>query len=103
MTRHFRVSLTAKAEEDLIAIWLAIAIDSPQNADRLLDRLNDWIDTLADFPERGTERPAIGKGIRLLIEGRYLILYRIERISVLVARVVHGARDLIDLVVDGDP
>ncbi len=102
MIRQFRVSLTAKAEEDLIAIWLSIANDSPQNADRFLDRLNDRIDSLADFPERGTERPDLGRGIRLLIEGRYLILYQIERTSVLVARVVYGARDLVDLVFDGD-
>ncbi len=98
MIRQFRVSLTAWAEEDLIAIWLAIAADSPQNADRLLDRLNNRIDTLPEFPERGTERPAIGKKFRLLIEGNYLILYRIERASMLVARIVHSARDLIDLV-----
>lgn len=97
MTR-FRVKLTARAEDDLLDIWLAIAQDSPASADRFLDVLNERIDSLADFPERGVLRPEIGKGIRILIEGNYLILYGMRLGGVEVVRVVHGARELRNLL-----
>ena len=98
--KAFRVRLAARAEEDLIDIWFAIAQDSPANADRFLDVLNDRIGSLADFPERGAARPEIGKGVRILVEGNHLILYRASATGVEVMRVVHGARELRDLLRD---
>ncbi|MGH6854275.1 MAG: type II toxin-antitoxin system RelE/ParE family toxin [Aestuariivirga sp.] len=98
--KRFRVRLSARAEEDLIDIWFAIAADSPANADRFLDRLNERIDSLADFPERGASRPEIGKGVRFLVEGNHLILYRAQVAGVEAVRIVHGARELRDLVQD---
>lgn len=98
MTENFRVKLSARAEEDLIDIWLAIAGDNPRNADRFLDRLNTRIDALADHPGRGVPRPQLGTGIRMLVEGNYLILYRVKAVEVLIARAVHGARDLGELI-----
>jgi toxin ParE1/3/4 len=100
MTGGFRVRLSDRAEEDLIDIWLRIARDSPRNADRFLDVLNGRIDSLADYPGRGVPRPELGKGIRMLVEGNYLILYRVEAKAVLIARVVHGGRDLRELIVE---
>ena len=96
----FRVRLSARAEEDLIDIWLAIAQDSPINADRYLDVLNARMDTLADFPDRGTARPEIGRGVRILTEGNYLIFYRADPSEVFVMRVVHGARELREIKMD---
>ncbi len=93
MTR-LSVKLTARAEDDIIDIWFSIAQDSLINADRFVDALNERIGALSDYPERGAARPEIGKGVRLLVEGNYLILYRIKPPGVEIVRVVHGARDL---------
>lgn len=92
--KRWRVSLTARAERDLIDIWLAIAEDSPVNADRFIDRLSERIDGLADFPDRGALRRDIAAGLRMLVEGNYLILYRVKNNSVEVKRIVHGARQI---------
>ncbi len=100
---HFRVKLTARAEEDLIGIWFSIAVDSPVNADRFLDVLNKRIDTLSDYPDRRTARSGIGKGVRILIEGNFLILYLTNPPNVEIVRVVHGARDLRDILGIEDP
>ncbi len=98
--KNFRVRLTAQAESDLIDIWLAIAGDSPFNADRFLDRLNRRIDSLVNHPGRGAPRPEIGKDVRILIEGNFLIVYRVTAEEAEIVRVVHGARDLDDLFGD---
>ena len=97
---HFRVRLTARAEEDLIDIWVSIAGDNPVNADRFLDVLNERIDTLSDYPDRGAARPEIGKGLRILVEGNYLILYRTNPPDVEIVRVIHGARNLHGILKD---
>jgi plasmid stabilization system protein ParE len=34
------------------------------------------------------------KGIRMLVEGSYLIFYTIDGANVTIARVLHGARDI---------
>ncbi len=56
---------------------------------------------LADFPERGTPRPELGRGARSLVVGRYLILYRVGPDSVDILRIVHGAREL-GALLEGD-
>ncbi len=39
-----------EAQNDLDEIWWFIAQDSPDNADKFLDRIQDSCLTLADFP-----------------------------------------------------
>jgi toxin ParE1/3/4 len=95
--RHWRVKLSARAERDLIDIWFAVAIDSPANADRFIDKLSERVDGLADFPDRGVLRQEVAAGLRMLIEGNYLILYRVKSDVVEVMRIVHGARQIENL------
>lgn len=47
---------------------------------------------LADFRESGLARPEIGAGARSVAIGNYLVLYRVERDSVDILRVIPGAR-----------
>lgn len=86
------------AEDDLIDIWCSIAIDSPRSADKVLDGISSRILRLADFPDLGPARADIAEGMRVLVEGSYLILYRYDGRSVEIVRVVHGARDLGELL-----
>lgn len=85
------------AKADLIAIWNYVAAESPRAADRLLDEIDRQISRLGDFPEIGARRDEIAPDARVLVSGRYLILYRVEAGVVEIIRVVHGARDLSDL------
>ena len=48
-----RFTRRAQAEEDLIDIWSYIAEDSPQAADRLLDKIDEACARLADHPRLG--------------------------------------------------
>jgi toxin ParE1/3/4 len=93
-----RVWRHPKAHDDLLEIWLYIARDTVTAADRLLDRIESRCARLADFPEIGPTREDIGRGVRVLTVGNYLVLYRASRDRVDIVRVVHGARDLRDFL-----
>lgn len=87
-----RVARSARADEDLIEIWLWIARDDPAAADRLLDAMEARFEQLARHPFSGPARPDIAPGLRHLVAGAYLILYRVEDENVFVVRVLHGRR-----------
>lgn len=85
---------TARADEDLIAIWTWIAADSPAAADRVLDAIEcRWLQ-LSRHPNSGMAREDIGPGIRHLVVGSYLTLYRRTAGQIEIIRVLHGRRDV---------
>lgn len=88
---------TAQAEQDLIDLWLYIAQDNPDAADRMLDELESKFQLLAEQPYLGPARPEIAQEMRLFPVGSYLILYREVTGGVEIVRVVHGARKWMDL------
>ena len=88
---------TAQAEEDLINLWLYIAQDNPDAADRLLNEIEDKCVLLAANPQLGPARPDNAPDCRSFPVGRYLILYRPIPDGIEVVRVVHGSRRLEDL------
>jgi toxin ParE1/3/4 len=49
--------------------------------------------SLLDFPDRGAPRSELGEGLRMLVEGKYLIFYRVVESEVAVVRVLHGSQD----------
>ncbi|MBZ9994535.1 type II toxin-antitoxin system RelE/ParE family toxin [Mesorhizobium sp. BH1-1-4] len=84
----------ARAEEDLVAIWLHIARDNEIAADRLLDRFEvRWLQ-LAAYPFSGAPREDIAPGIRHLVVGEYLTLYRVSADAIEILRVLHGRRNI---------
>lgn len=85
---------TAHAEEDLIAIWLYVAQDSGAAADRLLDRIEARWQQVATYPFSGAPREDIATGIRHLIVGEYLTLYRVREEAIEIVRVLHGRRKI---------
>lgn len=70
-----------------------IAADNEPAADRLMDRFFDQFERAACFPEMGVARPEIAPSARLLVEGRYVILYEPTPEGVLIVAIVHGMRD----------
>lgn len=92
-----RVVYTRAAREDLIDIWTHVAKDDPVAADRVLDRLDEAASNLIQNPEMGPARDDIRPGLRYLVSGSYLLLYRILGDDVEIVRAVHGRRDLYGL------
>lgn len=90
------VIVSRRAEEELREIWRWIALDSPDAADRVLLRIDTKLQALRDFPDIGTIRDDIRPGVRMLVEGNYLLLYEHREVDGLVelVSVVDGRRDL---------
>ena len=93
-----RIVRTAKAEQDLIEIWLHIAQDNPVAADALLDEIGSACELLADNPGIGPARFDLAPQFRYYIVRKFLILYRETKKGVEIVRVVHGARHLPDVI-----
>lgn len=93
-----KVVVSPRAETDLQEIWLSIALDSPAAADRVLIEIGERMDRLAEFPEMGAPRPELAPGARILVVRSYLVLYEPTPDGVEVVRVIHGARNIDDLV-----
>jgi toxin ParE1/3/4 len=89
-----RLRWTARAEEDLIDIWVYIANANPKAADGVLDAIEHACLRLEDNPYLGPARPDLAPDLRYRVVGRYLIFYRIVERAVEIVRVIHGARHL---------
>ena len=89
-----RYRLDADARVDLVSIHKYVARDNPAAADRLLYHLKQKFHLLAAQPLMGEERPDLAIGLRSLSAGNYLILYRVARGGIEIARVIHAARDV---------
>ena len=90
-----RYRLSRRAKKDLDEIWLYIARDSIESANRFLDLLTDKFPLLADSPRMGRLREELQPDLRSFPVKNYLIFYRpLGKTGVSIVRVVHGARDL---------
>lgn len=83
------------ARDDLDEIWLSIASDNMDAADRFVDELHELLQKLLDFPAMGAERDDILPSVRSFPYGRnYLVFYRSMPYGIAVLRIVYGGRDL---------
>jgi toxin ParE1/3/4 len=89
------VRRSSRAEDDLIDIWLYIAEHNPLAADRLLDRLEARWQLLATQPRSGKPREDLGAGLRAVVVGEYLSIYRLDGSSIEIVRVLHGRRNIV--------
>ncbi|MDQ2687822.1 MAG: type II toxin-antitoxin system RelE/ParE family toxin [Armatimonadota bacterium] len=87
--------LTSQAQVDLADIWLHIAEDNVQAADRLNDSFYAAFVKLAQMPGMGRLRDELAaQTLRVWPIGQYLIIYRPESDPLEIVRVVSGYRDL---------
>ena len=86
--------LRPRAEADLDEIWLHVAGDDPGAADALIDRFTGIFDLLCRQPAMGAPTPEVSKGLRRFSLGNYLIFYTEDADTLVVERVLHGARDI---------
>lgn len=86
---------TPQALDDLQAIRDFIARDAPRRANEFVSRLIDSTDVLQQRPLLGAVVPEVGREeVRELIRGSYRIIYRVDKLRVVVLTVYHGARIL---------
>ena len=83
-----------RAEADLRDIWRNIAQDNEQAADALLIRIIEKTDLAAEHPHMGSRRPELSPTARILIEGRYIVIYEPMPYGIFVVAIVYGVRDI---------
>jgi addiction module RelE/StbE family toxin len=89
-----KVTLTARARRDLDEIGDYMADESPKRAEAFVEALTQRCLSLTENPERGQRIGARMSDLRRLTHGRYLVIYAVRTDSVVIERVLHGARDL---------
>jgi toxin ParE1/3/4 len=90
------LSFSKQANDDLDQIWKYHALlVSADLADKLLAQIDDTLKReIAVLPALGRLRPELGRNIRSYAIAPYIVFYRHRGTSVLVERVLHGARDI---------
>ena len=97
-----RLHLSPFVSGDLEEIGDFIAQDSPRYAVRTLRLLRAKIKEISKQPALYRLRPEIAPDARLAIVGQYVILFRIRNKTVRIERVLHGNRNLPDLIDEGN-
>ena len=100
-----KVVLTAEALGDLERIDDYIALDNPGRARSFVAELLDKVSELAGLAEAFPLVPRYAeRGIRRRVYGSYLIFYRVEPKQISVVHILHGARDVDEMLsMEGQP
>ena len=88
-----QVRVSNAARSDLDEIWLYIAQDNIEAADRLIHAIVNRFPKLAAMPEMGRRREESAVHLRSFSVGNHVIFYRLMTGGVEIVRVLHGARD----------
>ncbi len=97
----YEIRMTPQAQNDLRSIfeYIAITLQSPQNAAGQFDRLEGSIDSLEQMPERFRvydKEPWRSRNLRIMPVDHYLVFYipNREKETVTIIRVMYGGRDI---------
>lgn len=92
----WRILRKPKAVEDLFEIWCYLAEQGEDLADRWVDRIDEGVNRLAEYPKAGASRRNLADDLRIWPVMPYLIVYRLDETAqvVDVLRIVDGRRDI---------
>lgn len=98
MPHKNKIKYTPAAVDDMDEIFSFISQDNVSVAENLLEKLNDQIGKLSEFPNMGSvlsdeEYTLVQRRYRFIIVHPYLVFYRIMDNSVIIHRILHGRRD----------
>jgi toxin ParE1/3/4 len=82
------------AEQDLFDHWRYLFERDPRAADNVVDVITTRIESLLLNPFLGPPRQDIADGLRYLVCGSYVVLYKVEIDCIRIVRIVHGSQDL---------
>jgi toxin ParE1/3/4 len=102
--REFRAVWTGPAAADLERIALFLLGESPLRAGRIVDRIVDRAESLAEFPNRGRTPPELRSmgdhSWREMQESPWRIIYRVGAGVVQIHAVLDGRRSLEDILME---
>lgn len=94
-----RYLLSPEAREDLLEIRDYISKDNPEAARRVIVRLRDAATKLADTPRLGHVREDLAdEALRFWSVYSYLIVYRPKTRPLEIVRILHGARNVAEIL-----
>lgn len=101
--KKYRINLTSEAEKDIEDIYDYIAKkDTLQNAQYVLDKLEQLILSLNEKPERGHYPPELSilgiKEFREVVFKPYRVIYEISAYKIIIHLCVDGRRDMKSLL-----
>ena len=83
------VNLSRPAEDDLAAIYSYYSERDYEHAERVIRAIIRACDGLADFPLLGKQGVVQGTRERLMTRYPYRLVYRIDKQTIFVARILH--------------
>src|SRR4051794_8132634 len=89
-----KIVRTFPARGDLRQIWLYTAQHNPAAADRLIDRIERTLVSLARNPSMGELVAQYRPGLRRFTVGKYVLYYEPIKGGVRLVRLLHGAREI---------
>ncbi len=95
-TDKYQIRLLKAAEEDLTEIISFIAADNPIAANTIADKIEKNIELLSENPLIGRiprDEDIKNLGYRYIIVQNYIVFYAIEERTILIHRILHGARN----------
>ena len=91
--------LTEEARNDLAEIWETIAgARDERTANWMNQRILASCRSKAQFPETGRLREEIAPGLRSSLVRPYVVFFRPEGETILVLRILHGCRDVEEIM-----
>jgi toxin ParE1/3/4 len=100
--KKYEVQVTATAKKDLREIVAYISRHNPQNALKILEKIEARIKTLDHFPDRGGYVPELLKKnikeYRQITEPPWRILYRVDKNTVTVLLILDSRRNIQDIL-----
>ena len=104
MNKKYQVAWASVAQHDLKQIIDYIAIDSPGNASRILQKIKQKVSDLYFMPDRGRIVPELKEqGIHIyreLIISPWRVIYRISDTTIFVLSVIDSRRNVEDILLD---
>jgi toxin ParE1/3/4 len=101
MANKYTLRYLPVAVDDLISIFDWIANDSPANAAAFVEKIDHRISKLKTHPLLGhipRDDKLKNSGYRILVIESYLVFYIIRMKTVEIHRIVHGSRNLDDII-----
>jgi plasmid stabilization system protein ParE len=98
---NYSVELLPAAYDDLNEIFNYILIDNPTAAESMLDKIMTSLHRLENFPKSGVsvmDHYLKNFNFRMIIIEAYIAFYRLVDNKVYVYRILHSARDYVDLL-----
>ena len=95
-----KIRVSPEARSELESIWLYIARESGSTdiATRVTDSIAQRFWLLNRHSNLGRRRDDLRPGLRSLTAGDYIIIYRIEKDTVVILHIFHGSRDISGLL-----